>query len=185
MEDVVASQFAVGIYFQEVINLKDLQIAELLDEGLSEISVEKARAYIVPVCYERGPDLEDAASILGLSGAELIDFHTSLAVTCFAVGFCPGFGYCQGLPSPIVGLPRLPTPRKRVEAGMVGLTGEMTAVYPLKRPGGWRLIGQTPLVMCDPDSDFFPIQAGDRLKFEPIGESEFHSLKGRRLGEDY
>ena len=76
---------------------------------------------------------------------------------------------------------RLETPRLRVEAGSVGLTGRQTGVYPQARPGGWNLIGRTPLTLVDVAEGYFPLRTGDRVRFEPIDAAEFHRLSGKRL----
>lgn len=137
------------------------------------------RIHLVPVWYEEGPDLEEAATLLGLSSDHLVQLHTSETYRCFAVGFCPGFAYLGYLPNGIDKLPRRSTPRVRIEPGSVAITGRQTAVYPLPRPGGWWLIGKTPLTLVDPDDDYFPIRAGDEVRYHPIDRSEY----SRRLGE--
>jgi inhibitor of KinA len=85
------------------------------------------------------------------------------------------------LPTALTGVPRLPAPRLRVEAGSVGLTGRQTGIYTEERPGGWNLIGRTPLELVRVADGYFPLRTGDRVKFEPIGAAEFERLRGRRL----
>jgi len=100
----------------------------------------------------------------------------------YAVGFVPGFPYLGYLPAELCGVGRLPTPRLRVEPGSVGLTGRQTGLYPLARPGGWNLIGRTPLIVVDVADGFFPLRVGDAVRFERIDETRYRELEGERLG---
>lgn len=140
-----------------------------------------SRHHIIPVHYHRGPDLLIAAEQRQLTPAQFIELHANRPYSCFAVGFCPGFAYLGPLKTEIQGLPRLSQPRTRVEPGMVGITGNQTAVYPLERPGGWWLIGQTPLTLVDVTDEYFPIQAGDQVEFVPIDSETFDRMQGQRL----
>lgn len=144
-------------------------------------TLEVGRLHVIPVCYAMGPDLPEIASHAGLPPEEVIRLHASVEYAIHAIGFCPGFPYLGYLPEPLRGMPRLPSPRLRVEPGSVGLTGKQTGIYPLPRPGGWRLIGRTPLVIVDVAEGYFPLRAGDRVRFEPINEAEYRRLEGRRL----
>ena len=101
-----------------------------------------------------------------------------------AVGFLPGFPYAVELPEPLAGLPRREPPRTRVPAGSVAIAGRQTGIYPVDSPGGWHLIGRTPLRIADPSREHFPIRAGDRLRFVPIDDGRFAALEGRLLGLD-
>ena len=78
----------------------------------------------------------------------------------------------------------MPAPRLRVAAGSVGLTGRQTGVYPLERPGGWNIVGRTPLVLADPATEYFPLRVGDRVRFIRIDEAEFRRLAGERLPKE-
>lgn len=140
--------------------------------------VEPAR-HVIPVCYELGDDLDTVAERLGLAREALIAAHTSVEYRCYALGFCPGFAYLGYLPDSLAGLPRLETPRLRVEPGSVAITGRQTAVYPLERPGGWWLIGRTPLELVG--EDYYPIEAGDLVSFTSISLAEYEARKGERL----
>ena len=117
----------------------------------------------------------------GLTTEEVIRLHTGQDYTVYAIGFCPGFPYLGYLPKPLCGVPRLPSPRLRVEPGSVGLTGRQTGIYPLERPGGWNLLGRTPLQLVDVENGYFPIRAGDLVTFQRIDEAEFKELQGHRL----
>ncbi|MGH2531628.1 MAG: 5-oxoprolinase subunit PxpB [Thermomicrobiales bacterium] len=127
-----------------------------------------ARLVTFPVVYggEHGPDLMDVAAHTGLSAEEVVARHTEADYLVACIGFSPGFPYLLGLPSGLT-TPRLANPRMRVPAGSVGIGGQQTAVYPQATPGGWRLIGRTPLVLFDPArAEPFLLRAGDRVRFE-------------------
>ena len=123
-------------------------------------------------------DLERVARHVRMSPEEVIRLHRGTEYTIYAIGFSPGFPYLGYLPDPLCGVPRLESPRPRVEPGSVGLTGRQTGVYPEARPGGWNLIGRTPLKLVDVVEGYFPLRTGDRVRFEPIDAAEFHRLRG-------
>ena len=135
----------------------------------------------IPVCYdaELGPDLPDIAVKAGIASEEVIRLHSSAEYLVCFLGFTPGFAYLGGMPETLH-TPRLPTPRKTVAAGSVGIAGSQTGIYPVSSPGGWRLIGRTPLRMFNPESR--PptlLQPGDRVKFTPIHRRAFDELAAR------
>lgn len=180
--EAVASYETVGLYFESTI--EDLKSVEswLSQEVQVPIADDVgSRTIELPVCYEMGKDLDGAALHLGIPAEQLIAFHLNGEYTCYAVGFSPGFAYLGYLPDEISGLPRLSSPRVRVEPGSVGITGRQTAVYPSGTPGGWNLIGLCPLELVNVEDEYFPIEAGDRVKFVRIDEAEFAGLKGERL----
>lgn len=172
--EAIASYDTVGLFTQPGFDLARLRLPD--DYGEIE-----PRTHLIPVCYELGEDLEDTARLLGMTPEELAACHISREYTCFAVGFCPGFGYLGYLPDAIQGVPRRSSPRTRVEPGSVAITGKQTAIYPLPRPGGWALVGRTPLKLVDVSDQYFPIQAGDIVRFERIGIEDFRSLEGEWL----
>ena len=148
---------------------------------LREVKLPEPRLREIPVCYGggHGPDLADVASIHGLPTEELIRLHCSATYTAYFLGFVPGFAYLGGLPQELA-TPRLPSPRKAVPAGSVAIGGNQTGVYPTATPGGWRLIGKTPLKLFDPasaHSSFFEI--GDHVCFVPITAEEFARAASR------
>jgi inhibitor of KinA len=126
-------------------------------------------------------DMQRVCEHTGLAPDEVIRLHTSTEFTVYAIGFVPGFPYMGYLPQQLCGVARLPSPRVRVEAGSVGLTGRQTGIYPLARPGGWNLIGRTPLVIVDVATGFFPLAVGDVVRFERIDERRYRELEGERL----
>lgn len=139
------------------------------------------RRHQIPCCYERQLDLNRVAQHTGLTPDEVIRLHTATEYTVYAIGFCPGFPYLGYLPRQLTGVPRLASPRVRVEPGSVGLTGRQTGIYTEPRPGGWNLIGRTPLVLVDVASAYFPLQTGDRIQFVRIDDVEYCQLEGERL----
>lgn len=129
----------------------------------------------IPVCYggEFGPDLEEAASLLSLPTERIIQLHSATTYRSYFLGFAPGFAYLGDLPAQLE-LPRLSTPRRKVPPGSVAIAGKQTAVYPCATPGGWRLIGRTPLVMFRANRDPMSlIGIGDEVRFYPIPHEEF------------
>jgi inhibitor of KinA len=139
------------------------------------------RRHAIPCCYEMGQDLGRVAGQAGLATDEVIRLHTGTEFVVYAIGFCPGFPYLGYLPPALCGMPRLASPRVRVDAGSVGLTGRQTGIYTLPRPGGWNLVGRTPLTLVDVQAGYFPLRAGDRVQFARIDEAEYRRLEGQRL----
>jgi inhibitor of KinA len=152
-----------------------------LDAAATARPLPEPRHQELPCCYELGLDLDRVAAHTGLDREAVIGRHTGAEYTVYAIGFCPGFPYLGYLPPELCGVPRLPAPRLRVAPGSVGLTGRQTGVYPLERPGGWNLIGRTPLTLADPADGYFPLRVGDRVRFRRIDEAEFRRLDGERL----
>jgi len=133
----------------------------------------------IPVCYggRSGPDLPEVAAGAGLSEADAVALHSGADYRVHAIGFVPGFPYLGGLPERLA-TPRRATPRPRVPAGSVGIGGSQTGVYPFATPGGWHLIGRTPLVLFDPArGEPALLRAGDTVRFRPISEGEFAKWK--------
>jgi inhibitor of KinA len=127
------------------------------------------------VCYggDFGPDLAQLASQRGLSVEDFIRIHSQTHYTVYFLGFVPGFVYLSMVPDEIAA-PRLAAPRQRVEAGSVGIAGRQTGIYPCAVPGGWQLIGRTPLSMFRTDRDPMALLAcGDEVRFRPIGPDEY------------
>ena len=126
----------------------------------------------IPVCYD-GPDLGSLAAFHRLDPDEVVHIHSSTTYRVFMMGFIPGFAY-MGSVDERIATPRLSSPRKAVPAGSVGIAGMQTGIYPLTSPGGWQLIGRTPLRLFRTDGDpSFYLQPGDAVEFFSISESEF------------
>ncbi|MCC6404760.1 MAG: carboxyltransferase domain-containing protein [Fimbriimonadaceae bacterium] len=155
--------------------------ASLSAEFPSEPRGATGRLLTIPVDYSRGPDLADVAQALGVSTDQVVEHHTGSEYVCTSVGFAPGFAYLGPLVGELAAIGRKPSPRPRVDAGMVAIAAGSTAVYPGGTPGGWWLIGQTPLVVCDWREGYFGIGVGDTVRFQSIGEDEFNLMVGERL----
>ncbi len=127
----------------------------------------------IPVSYggSWGPDLEEVAALCGITPAEWIRQHSTAEYRVLMIGFVPGFPYLDGLPKQLA-VDRLPTPRLRVPAGSVAVGGSQTGIYPLESPGGWRLVGRTPLSLFRPDhAEPSLLRTGDRVRFVPLEEA--------------
>ena len=132
----------------------------------------------IPVAYgsEFGPDLADVAEFHHMSAEALIERHSRPLYLVALIGFVPGFPYLMGLP-PELATPRLDAPRGRVSAGSVGIGGAQTGVYPLETPGGWRILGRTPLRLYDMEREPAALlKAGDSVRFVPITADEYDAL---------
>ncbi len=168
----------VGVYVEPGVG------AQIVRERLAEIDLRprtEPRFHEIPICYEKGEDLEEAALHLSLSMEELAQLHARHVYRCFAIGFQPGFPYLGDLPERLQGLARRPSPRPAVPAGSVGIVGRQTGIYPSETPGGWWLIGRTPLTIVELADAYFPIAAGDEVRFVPISLAEYERRQGRRL----
>lgn len=183
LEEAVASYETVGLYFSKPFASPDGLLASVskVIGGLINTASPKPKLIQIPVCYELGHDLQAAANSLQISAEDLIELHLKTDYRCYAVGFSPGFAYLGYLDDRIATLPRLSSPRPRVEPGSVGITGRQTAVYPSPTPGGWNLIGKCPLTLVDVADNYFPIEAGDQIRFIRIDEQEFAKQEGGRL----
>jgi inhibitor of KinA len=149
---------------------------------LDAVRLPEPRRVEIPVCYggEFGPDLADLAALHGLTPQQVVDAHASASYSVCFLGFVPGFAYLAGLPDALA-TPRLPTPRRAVPAGAVGIAGHQTGVYPCPTPGGWRLIGRTPLQMFRADrAEMSLLAIGDRVRFLPISAQRFRELDGHQ-----
>lgn len=158
---------------------------ELYDRMKALVKVEvKAeagvkRVFEIPVCYggAYGPDIENIAEHAGLSVEEVIKIHSSRDYLIYMLGFLPGFTYLGGLDERIH-TPRLANPRLKINAGSVGIGGSQTGIYPLDSPGGWQLMGMTPVKTYDPEREV-PIlmEAGDYIRFVPVDEEEYFRIQ--------
>jgi inhibitor of KinA len=149
-----------------------------LEARLSEIDIPSPETVRIPVCYggEFGLDIEFVAYHNHLTVEDVVRIHSEKAYQIYMLGFTPGFPYLGGLPETLH-TPRLKTPRILVPAGSVGIANAQTGIYSVDSPGGWQIIGRTPLKLFDPArSNPFLFKAGDLLKFEPISAKEYRAL---------
>ena len=140
-----------------------------------QTAVAAVKIIIIPTLYggEAGPDLEFVARHNQLSPAEVVQIHCSVPYRIYMIGFTPGFPYLGGM-SERIAAPRLKVPRTVIPAGSVGIAGAQTGLYPVESPGGWQLIGRTPVKVFNPDRDQpFLYSAGDFLRFESISADEY------------
>jgi inhibitor of KinA len=182
--DIVQAYTSVAVFF----NLEQTDFAHVV-QNLRTRASEPApsgediagRHHCIPCCYELGQDVQRVAQYAGIALEDVIRLHGETEYTVYAIGFCPGFPYLGYLPAKLCGVPRLETPRLKVEAGSVGVTGRQTGIYTEPRPGGWNLIGRTPLELVNVADGYFPLRTGDRVQFERVDEREFEKLRGQRL----
>lgn len=181
--EVVPTYRSVMVYF-DPLRSKRSDVLRRIEEILTTVkgSAEtdsQAKVVYIPVCYgdEFGPDLNYVAQHNALSVEEVIAIHTSTPYLVYMIGFTPGFPYLGGM-SERIATPRLEQPRNRIPAGSVGIAGSQTGIYPIASPGGWQLIGQTPVSVFNSKSDKpFLFEAGDYLQFVSISPEEYNKIK--------
>ncbi|HBS57816.1 MAG: 5-oxoprolinase subunit PxpB [Bacillota bacterium] len=152
---------------------------KIVAETLGAHKLPAARLIDIPVVYggDYGPDLEFVAGQRGMSTEEVIARHTSRDYLVYMLGFIPGFPYLGGLDERIA-VPRLDKPRAHIPAGSVGIAGKQTGIYPLDSPGGWRLIGRTPLVLFDAAAaEPVLLRPGDHLRFRAVSPAEYEEIR--------
>ena len=143
-------------------------------------AIEPGRCIEIPVCYERdfAPDMDAVCAHTGLDAAEVVRLHSSASYRVHFLGFSPGFPYLGGLDARLV-TPRRATPRTEIEPGSVGIGGTQTGIYPQRTPGGWQLIGRTPLVLFDARrASPCLLGPGDALRFVSISSAEYQRIRG-------
>jgi KipI family sensor histidine kinase inhibitor len=148
-------------------------------QRLGKVALPEPRQVEIPVCYgaEYGPDLLDVSAMHNITPAQAVELHSSATYVVYFLGFVPGFAYLGELPEALR-TARLPTPRRAVPAGSVGIAGSQTGVYPFPTPGGWRLLGRTPIRMFRPDQNTLSVVSiGDRVRFVPISREQFAALE--------
>jgi KipI family sensor histidine kinase inhibitor len=147
----------------------------------------QTKLWRIPACYERAyaPDLEEVAARTRLPAEEVVTLHSAAVFHVYMVGFVPGFPYMGDLPAPLE-LPRRVDPRVKVPAGSIAIAARQTAIYPLESPGGWHLIGSTPVRLFDVRSARPALLApGDKVRFDPIGASEFEDIRSAVEADAY
>jgi inhibitor of KinA len=166
----------------DALRLRHVDLEKILQQylgRLEDIALPEPRQVEIPVCYggEHGPDLTDVSALVNLTPKQVIELHSCAEYVVYFLGFVPGFAYLGELPKALV-TPRLPTPRRSVPAGSVGVAGNQTGIYPFATPGGWRLLGRTPLSIFRPDrSELSLLSIGDRVRFIPIAPEKFKALE--------
>jgi inhibitor of KinA len=188
--EVVPTYRSLMVYFDPLTISRD-ELQQKIAESLARLGTTTAedtvRIITIPVAYggDFGPDLEFVASHNNLRPSEVIALHTSVPYLIYMLGFTPGFPYLGGM-SERIAAPRLTTPRVRIPAGSVGIAGKQTGIYPIESPGGWQLIGRTPLTIFNPSGPTpFLFAAGDYLQFAAIDAEEFSTIKDQVASTSY
>lgn len=165
-------------------------LREMIKPLLSDLvrtDKKKKRIIEMPVCYDEqfGIDLKDVARHAKLSVDEVIQLHSERDYLIYMLGFLPGFAYL-GEMNPLLVMPRLESPRLKINAGAVGIAGNQTGMYPMDSPGGWRIIGSTPVRLFDPEREA-PVlyEAGDYIRFMPISLEEYEKISKQSNRNEY
>ena len=178
--EVVPTYRSATVHYRpEVLSSEELkQLLAPLAQGRAE-EADELPVVEIPVCYggEYGPDLLEVAQHCSLTPEEVIARHTAPTYRIYMLGFTPGFPYLGGM-DPSIAAPRRKEPRIHIPAGSVGIAGEQTGVYPIVSPGGWQLIGRTPLRLFDPQKEQpILLSAGAGIRFVPIDEEAFRKME--------
>ncbi|GAB3794598.1 5-oxoprolinase subunit PxpB [Virgibacillus kimchii] len=168
------------IYDPYILFYEDLEknMEHILSE-MKEVELPPAKIFEIPVLYggNHGPDLPAVAEKNKLDEQRIIELHTSGDYLIYMMGFIPGFTYLGGMPEAIA-MPRKATPRSEIPAGSVGIAGKQTGIYPVKSPGGWQIIGKTPVKLYDETKDSpILLEAGNYIRFVPVTEKEFLEIE--------
>jgi len=180
VRDIVPTFRSVAVYFDPLATDVDQLTGQMREvaAGSDESGPAPTARIEVPVCYEPefGPDLMDVARFAALSSDAVIAAHTGQDYRVFMLGFVPGFAYL-GIVDGRIAAPRRAVPRLKVPAGSVGIAGRQTGVYPQSTPGGWNIIGRTPLRMVSFDSpEPALLKAGDTVRFQAIDRGTFDKM---------
>lgn len=152
-------------------------IQKLVQQAL-KTKAAPAKTWLIPVCYggEYGPDLGKLADFAHVSKKEAVQLHTGRDYLIYFLGFLPGFAYMASVADQIA-MPRLAKPRLKIAARSVGIAGKQTGFYPVTSPGGWQIIGRTPVDLYRPDHPQSFYAAGDQVRFVAIGEEEYRAIR--------
>ncbi len=188
--EMVPTYRSLAVYFDPV-EVEDVgpffeRLKILAQKTKGEIS-EGGLTIVIPVCYggEFGPDMGNVVNHTGLTEEEIIRRHTAPDYYCYMLGFTPGFSYLGGMDETLA-TPRLKEPRKAIPAGSVGIAGKQTGIYPIESPGGWQLIGRTPLRLFDPEGEPpFLIDAGMWVRFQSIAKEEYDEIAAKVVAREY
>lgn len=177
IEEVIPTYRSILIIYNPlIIDYQDIiDKLKKMETHLNDTSNNEVRIIELPTVYggEYGPDIEFVAKHNNLTIEEVIEIHSSTDYLLYMLGFTPGFGYLGGM-SEKIETPRLQVPRTKIPAGSIGIAGKQTGIYPIDSPGGWQLIGRTPVKLYDPLAE--PpvlLNAGDYIRFIPIDEEKY------------
>lgn len=188
VEELVPAYASLLVYYNPIkIRYYDL-INEINSIEINEIDLSEfsAKVHEIPVLYggAAGQDLKNVADYHGLTVEEVISIHSGTTYRVYMLGFAPGFPYLGGL-DPRLHTPRLKSPRIKIPAGSIGIAGQQTGIYPLSTPGGWRIIGHTPISLFRPNLADQPvlISAGDLIRFVPISEKQYIKIQEELISD--
>lgn len=174
VEEIVPSMETVGLYVNpDLFDVQSLNSLKLISPG-------RGRNFTIPVIFD-GPDLFEVSQIIGSEPEFVVKTFCDAVYTVVAIGFLPGFPYLKGLPEILSEIPRRSEPRISVAAGSVGIAAGQAGIYPQSSPGGWNLLGSTPLKIAEKDKHFFPLNPGDTLKFVEVEKAEREALHNKTI----
>ena len=182
--EIIPTYLSILIIYDPLItNPSALQQAlMIMEDRLHERDIPQQQTIEIPVCYgeEFGPDIQFVAKHNSMTEDDVVRIHSESVYQIYMIGFTPGFPFLGGLSKKLY-TPRLETPRSLVPAGSVGIANEQTGIYPIDSPGGWQLIGRTPITLFAPEKpNPFLYQTGDRIKFKPVSTEEYFRLAARK-----
>lgn len=177
--ETVSAYASLAVYLKVDIETNDWITQFKAVFSKKEVLSKKVKLVHIPVCYDEefGLDLHEMAAHLKLTTEAIIQKHTSVTYTVYFLGFLPGFPYLGGL-DPVLEMSRKVTPRTLVTAGSVGIAGRQTGIYTMDSPGGWNIIGKSPLTFFDATNKKPNLlEAGDSIRFFSVSKSEFDAIK--------
>lgn len=172
--ECVPAYSSLTVYYNNIDKKEVIDIVSAMNASSAiQHADDNNKIITIPVCYELGEDLEAVSSLLKIKKEEIIQLHSNHTFRVYMIGFTPGFPYMGILPKELE-LPRKKTPSLQVPAGSVAIAGNQTGIYPFTTPGGWHIIGRTPLKMFDKEKPPYSLlKAGDHIYFQPISLDEF------------
>ncbi len=179
--EIIPTYRSILIIYDSLVTCPDKlkNLIEDMTDKLENIDDDAGRIVNIPVCYNKefGCDLEKVKKWTGLSSEDIIRIHSEPEYLIYMIGFTPGFPFLGGLDERLF-TPRHKTPRMLVPEGSVGIANNQTGIYPIASPGGWQIIGRTPMKLFAPQRETpFLYKAGDRIKFVPISDTEYQKIK--------
>ncbi len=190
VRELVATYRSLSVYVDPLaLRVEEVRpLIESLLSGPGTQAEEGRRVVVLPVCYggEHGPDMDSVARHTGLDPAEVVRRHTANDCYCFMLGFTPGFPYLGGMDEKLE-TPRLKEPRTLIPPGSVGIAGKQTGVYSVASPGGWQLIGRTPVILYNPAKKDSPclLEAGEWVRFRAVAEDEYKAVAAAEAAGTY
>jgi len=189
VDELIPTYRSLMIQYNPLLITYDVLIQKLqeLEKNLSKIDIPSPNVIEIPVCYghEYGEDLLVVSEHNGIKVEDVINIHTSTNYLIYMIGFTPGFPYLGGMDEKIA-TPRLAKPRIKIDAGSVGIAGSQTGVYPVDSPGGWQIIGRTPVKLYDAERETpILLKTGDYIKFTSVSRDEYLKIKEEVENNEY